>query len=345
MEHRYVINELESGIGRVPVVSTALSYTDRWEHLLVRMSFRRMDYKVSPGIYAVGNPGKTSALLVSCNYKLSFDILRQSLDGLDAWILVLDTHGVNVWCAAGKGTFGTRELVNRIGLTRLEQLVSHRKLIVPQLGAPGVAAHQVKSETGFHVVYGPVRADDIKDFLLSGMKANQAMRRVNFTLKDRFILTPVEAVTGLKYLVFVAALFLLISGLTVSGYSLPAVKSVGFRAVINLFLAYFAGVILGPLLLPWLPARQFFIKGLFTGLAVYVVSYFAQYVGTNPLEQVAWLFIIPALSSFLTMNFTGASTYTSLSGVRKEMRQGVPLQAIAGIMGVVIWISGRFIQI
>ena len=75
----------------------------------------------------------------------------------DAWILVLDTNGVNVWCAAGKGTFGTDELIRRIEATGLPEIVSHNRVIVPQLGGPGVAAHEVRKRSGFRVVYGPVR--------------------------------------------------------------------------------------------------------------------------------------------------------------------------------------------
>jgi hypothetical protein len=42
------------------------------------------------------------------------------------------------------------------------------------------------------------------------------------------------------------------------------------------------------------------------------------------------------------MNFTGASTFTSLSGVRKEMRIAVPLQLLGAVSGVVIWAVGLF---
>jgi hypothetical protein len=86
--------------------------------------------------------------------------------------LILDTKGINVWCAAGKGTFGTDELVGRILKTGLSEIVSHRKLVLPQLGAPGVSAHEVTKQTGFSVVYGPVRAKDIKAFLDSGFQSH-----------------------------------------------------------------------------------------------------------------------------------------------------------------------------
>ena len=110
---------------------------------------------------ALGRPTDASPVFASANYKLSFDALRASLKGRDAWLLVLDTKGINVWCAAGKGTFGTLELVRSIAETELDKIVGHRTVIVPQLGAPGVSAHRVKFYSGFNVVYGPARAEDI----------------------------------------------------------------------------------------------------------------------------------------------------------------------------------------
>jgi hypothetical protein len=334
---------LDTPVGNVPRVSTRLDKQDLWNNMKVRLAFNRMDYKVEPGIYAVGNPDAQSAVLVSCNYKLSFDALRKELSGLDAWLLVIDTKGVNVWCAAGKGTFSTAEIVNRVKLTQLEKLVDHRRLVVPQLGAPGVAAHEVKQESGFSVIYGPVRAADIPAFLEARMKATPEMRRVKFTVKDRLILTPAEAVQGFKILLFIIAVFFILSGINSGGYSVDAAGSAGLRSSVNLGLAYIAGVFLGPLLLPWLPARRFFVKGIYAGLAMFVVSYFSHFAGVHWLETAAWLLLVPALSSFIVMNFTGASTYTSLSGVRKEMKLGVPIQAVAGVLGMVFWLAGRFV--
>ena len=114
-----------------------------------------MRYRVDPGLYSLGSPTAEAKVFVTANYKLSFDHLRKGLNGLDAWILVLDTKGINVWCAAGKGTFGTDELVRRIGSEKLTEKVSHKNLIVPQLGAPGLL---VTNELGDIRLYGGLPA-------------------------------------------------------------------------------------------------------------------------------------------------------------------------------------------
>jgi acetyl-CoA decarbonylase/synthase complex subunit gamma len=301
-----------------------------------------MRYTVDPGVYAVGNPDEGSPVFVSANYKVSFDTLRRELKGLDAWTMVLDTKGINVWCAAGKGTFGTEEIVNRIERTRLKEIVNHNRLVVPQLGAPGVAAHEVKQHSGFSVAYGPVRAPDIKPFIEAGMVATPEMRRVRFTVLDRLRLVPVEVMGGLKYLVLAAAAFFLLAGLNRGGYSPTLALRGGLRSTVNLLLAYLGGTLVGPVLLPWLPGRSFSFKGLSAGLGTFVISRFAGFAGDNHLETMAWVLMMTAIASFLTMNFTGASTYTSLSGVRREMRIAVPLQIASSIIGLGLWIGSRF---
>jgi acetyl-CoA decarbonylase/synthase complex subunit gamma len=57
----------------------------------------------------------------------------------------------------------------------------------------------------------------------------------------------------------------------------------------------------------------------------------------------AWILLIPAVSAYLAMNFTGASTYTSLSGVKKEMHWALPLQIGTGVIGIILWIGSHFI--
>ena len=129
----WIDGSVRTPIGDIPRVVTKLSRADQAGTWKVRCGISRDRYKVAPGLYAVGQPTSASVVLVSANYKLSFDRLRSQLGGLDAWILVLDTRGINVWCAAGKGTFGTDEIIARARAARLDEVVGHRQLVVPQL--------------------------------------------------------------------------------------------------------------------------------------------------------------------------------------------------------------------
>lgn len=150
----WIIGEMRTDAGMVPQIADQLTFADTMGSWKARWGIGRMSYKINPGIYAVGTPDSSSDVLVTANYKLTFDALRKELTGLNLWILVLDTKGINVWCAAGKGTFGTKELINQINKTRLSEIVSHRNLILPQLGAPGVIAHEVTRMTAFRLNMG-----------------------------------------------------------------------------------------------------------------------------------------------------------------------------------------------
>jgi hypothetical protein len=342
MTPAYVTGTIETSIGALPRVTPVWSSFDLWNTLKVRWSIGRMKYHVMPGIYGIGNPDRDSPVFVTANYKLSFDHLRRALSGLDGWILVIDTKGINVWCAAGKGTFGTKELVKRIRFHHLDQVVNHRKIILPQLGATGVAAFDVKKMTGFTVVYGPVKADDIKDFLETGFKATDAMRRVTFPLVERLKLIPVELFYGKYYMLAVPAVFLLLSGLSANGYSIDLAIKSGLNATINLYAAYLAGCVLVPVFLPWVPFRRFSVKGLIIGWLVAFLLLFGGTLGVTITEQISWFLMIGGLSSFMAMNFTGASTFTSLSGVQKEMKTAIPVQISLASLGLVGWIFTRF---
>ena len=340
----WIVGEVGTPAGLISRVSTRLDMADRLGAVKVRFGLRRMRYMVEPGLYAVGSPTTESPVFVSANYKLSFDHLRRELDGIDGWIMVIDTKGINVWCAAGKGTFGTEEIVHRIAITQLSEIVSHRQIIIPQLGAPGVSAHEVRRLSSFRVIYGPVRAHDIPGFLDSGMKGSPDMRRVLFNISDRLVLVPMELVQWSRYVFFIAVVLFFLTGLSRNGYVFPGLA--GAREVLLLFLAFLASGALVPVFLPWLPGRALSLKGMAMGLLLATVLVIVGVIPSiriaGQLETAAWGLLMPAIGAFMAMNFTGATTYTSLSGVKKEMRFAVPLQIIAVVLGFALWMLARF---
>jgi hypothetical protein len=336
---------VDTPVGPVPRVTTSLGWKDRLGGWKVRWGIGRGSYRVTPGLYAVGDPRPSSPVFVTANFKMSFDGLRGVLDGIDGWILVLDTRGINVWCAAGKGTFGTEELVRRLEAVRLAEVVDHRRLILPQLGATGVSAHLVKERSGWRVSFGPVRATDLPSSIEQGtLRVSPEMRRVRFPVSERAVLVPVELVLTFKYLLAAVALFLILAGLGPGGYDLHRVGDAGVRGAVLLIAGWLGGGALAPLLLPWLPGRAFSLKGAWVGLALVLAAFLPVWPGpfANQAEAGGWLLLVPAVASFMTMNFTGASTYTSLSGVRREMRLAVPMQVTAALLGMVLWLVGRF---
>jgi hypothetical protein len=334
-KRNWISGIIQTAAGDVPTAKTRLSFADMWGAVKVRCGIGRAEYRVLPGLYAAGTPGRDAPVFVSANYKLSFDKLRAGLNGLDAWILVLDTKGVNVWCAAGKGTFGTRELADRLEAVQLKRIVRHRNLILPQLGAVGVSAHAVREACGFRVAYGPVRAEDIKKYLAEGYKKTPAMRTINFGLKDRMVLAPLELVHALPsafiILCIMAALHLLrFHGLD-TGLALEYLPFAG---------AIIAGTMLFPVLLPYLPFRSFALKGALLGLAWAVGSSF--FPAFTLFTLIAHVLLLTPLTAFFALNFTGSSTYTSLAGVKVEVRTAIPIFVGSIIAGTAITIVSYF---
>lgn len=317
------------------LASSKITWVNRWDHFLARCGVNRSGHRVEPGLYALGRPTPESPVFVTANYTLSFDALRSALAGIDGYILVLDTQGINVWCAAGKGTFGTEELVRRVEAVRLSEVVNHRTLILPQLGAAGVSAHEVRRRSGFNVEYGPVRAADLPRYL-KNHQATEEMRRVRFTLADRLVLIPVEVVYLFVPMLLAAAVLYVISGWLAAASAIAAVLS---------------GVVLFPILLPWLPTCDFSSKGFILGGIVALPFAFMAFRdhATAPLwlrlsAALAYLLASPPVTAFLALNFTGSTPITSRSGVKREIFTYIPVMAWMFGIGIVLTIGTRLLQ-
>jgi acetyl-CoA decarbonylase/synthase complex subunit gamma len=270
-------------------------------------------------------------VLVTANYKMSYDLVRRALAGRNAWVLVLQTYGINVWCAAGKGTFGTEELVSKIEATRLARVVSHRTLVLPLLGAPGIAAHEVRARSGFEARFAALRAADIPRLLDGGLRPTPEMLELTFSLRERLALIPVELVTALK-----GSLWILPPLALAAGWRDGVLSPAGALPPILAFLgAVAAGTIVTPLALPWLPTRSFAVKGALVGvLWAWGVLTVTGWRGT---AAAAAVLLLGAVSAFLSLNFTGSTPFTSLSGVKKEMRLSMPVMACASLAGLALW--------
>ena len=333
---------LDTPAGPVPRVATTLSVRDRLETALTRIGYGRNDYKVVPGLYCVGDPTPESPVLVTANYKLTFDSVRGELSGTDAWLLVADTRGINVWCAAGKGLFSTEEVVYMVNASRLAEVVTHREIILPQLSATGVAARRVRRKCGFSAIFGPVRASDLPAYLRAGNQADEAMRAVTFTLRERAVLTPVELyLLGKPLLIILAAGFLL-SGIGPDLFSLAAAWTRGLAVATATLFGVLTGCVAVPLALDRLPGRSFALKGAGAGAVAGLAAAGLHWSSLSTGELAAtWLWTV-TLSTYLGLNFTGSTPYTSPTGVETEMRRALPVLAVAVLVAVAVWVAAPF---
>jgi hypothetical protein len=334
---------LSQGRADIPQLSTTLTWRDTLKRWSLRWGIARNDAAFPAGLYRIGSPTSSSPVLVTCNYRMTVDLVRGDLGGLDAWLLVLETYGVNVWCAAGKGTFATDELVKRIYGVHLAEVVDHERIILPQLGAVGVAAQTVRELTGYRVIWGPIRSADLRGFLAAEQKATPSMRAVTFTFAERMALAPVELLGAFRW---IWAVIVLLS-LAVIGASIGAgafAPRVALMAVFPGLLAYVLGAVAGglvlPAVLPWLPFRAFSAKGAVGGALVAVAALLVLPGMLGMLSPWMWAAVIlgvSAMASYVGVNFTGCTPYTSPSGVERELRRAIPLQAAALALSLVFW--------
>ncbi len=167
------------------------------------------------------------------------------------------------------------------------------------------------------------------------------MRQVSFTAKDRLVLAPIELVAAVKPTIIVFGVFFI---LNVIGF--------GHFNLIDLY-TYLGAILIAcvivPLLLPWIPGRAFAFKGFLLGLLWAIGVGFLNGLPGMPsygwLKAAAYVLIVPSISAFIAMNFTGSSTYTSPSGVNKEMRAGLPAMVIAGGLGILALIANDILTL
>jgi len=137
------------------------------------------------GLVPIGRPGPASPVLVTCNFTLTVRRLKDALAGRDVWLLVANSKGINVWCAAGGGHLTHHEVIAAMRASRIEDHVEHRSLVLPQLAATGVERSKVTEATGWTAQWGPARLEDLPDFLDHGGRVRGRHRFMRFPLWER----------------------------------------------------------------------------------------------------------------------------------------------------------------
>ncbi len=323
LQHDTIDNHLIKHALDGMTLSKELTFKDKLDHMKIRLGISRDEYMIKPGLYKIGHPTETSNVLVTCNYKLTVDIVRSSLKK-DYFLLILDTDGINVWCAAGKGKFGTAELIYALQHYGLESHVSHKNLIVPQLGAPGIQAHLVTQVTGYKIKYGPIRIEDVDLYTDDYIKTKE-MSKVEFTLKERLVLTPLEFKRSFKLILPVLLLSLL-----------PVLN---LSHVVMLLISAFMGTIVFPAILPVRPFKMFYKNGILLSMIANLYLLYNDF----SLFTLGFYMLVSMYCGFLALNFTGSTTFTSLSGVEKEMNIAIKFIINTSVISGIVMVLGVFI--
>jgi ferredoxin len=159
-----------------------------WHFFLVTVLqtlLRVLPFPCKTGLVKIGNPGRNAPVLLTGNFRLTVERVRRALEGIDAYLLVANSRGINVWCAATGGLLTNHDVVSVLKTSGIEDLVDHRQVILPQLSATGIEGKIIHKKTGWRVVWGPVYATSIPQFLSGGMEKTVEMRTVSFPWPQR----------------------------------------------------------------------------------------------------------------------------------------------------------------
>jgi len=157
-----------------------MSRVNYWLFNFVETLLRMLPLPTRTGYCSLGHPGPDSPVILTCNYHLTVLRVKWALRGQDVHLLVANSRGINVWCAATGGLFTHHDVISILKTSGIEQRVNHRKVILPQLGATGLRAQDIHHATGWRVIWGPVYAKDLPAFLAQNFKTTREQRQVEF---------------------------------------------------------------------------------------------------------------------------------------------------------------------
>ncbi len=152
---------------------------------IVETLLRGFPFPSKTGLIKIGNPDRDSPVFLTCNYHLTVERVKRALKGIDCYLLVANSRGINVWCAATGGHFTNHDVISVLKTSGIEKLVNHRNVVLPQLAATGIESSVIKKKTGWKVHWGPVYAKDVPAFLKNMFIKTKEMREVRFPLMQR----------------------------------------------------------------------------------------------------------------------------------------------------------------
>ena len=152
---------------------------------VIETLLRVLPFPVKTGLIKIGKPDGQSPVLLTGNFGLTVLRVKRALRDLDAYLLIANSHGINVWCAATGGHLSNHDVISVLKTSGVEELVDHRHVILPQLAATGIESRVIDEKTGWSVIWGPVHATDIREFLEHGSHKTERMRIVDFPWTER----------------------------------------------------------------------------------------------------------------------------------------------------------------
>ncbi|MBD3196577.1 MAG: methyltransferase domain-containing protein [Candidatus Lokiarchaeota archaeon] len=299
---------------------------------------------IEPGIYISGNPDKSSPIIVTANYEYTYIRVMRDLKDVDAWVLCLDSNGINVWCAARGNEFGNEQLFEIVKATNIISLSDSKILILPQLSAGGVETRILPNPSEdfpYQVKFGPVWAEDLPEYLKNKPTPKpERMRIAQFNFRHR-IKAVITHTSFLLRKIFLLPAILIISFLVGLNFFFP-IESKYWKVIGEFFLWFLNINILILLLFPLTKfTKKFITKAIIFGMVNVAVSGFVTYMIHKSLViTLGSLPLIFWLGFFCTMSFSGYTMETNPKEIQEEYKSfkiiNLPLFIVAIVLVVLV---------
>ena len=249
--------------------------------------FRFVGFPTEPSLIKIGNPDQKSPVLVTANFNLTIKRLLKELRGLDCYVLIAPSNGINVWCGACGGDFTTDSVISIVKTSGIDEIVSHRTLILPQLSAPGIDPVIIKKELGWDAKFGPVFAKDIKNYIENLFEKTDEQKRIAFPLKKRLEMANIYF--------FIVFLLITIPYWIVAIF-LPILNLILYLNTLIISIAIIYGSLI---ILPSIPSSSGKLKVLVFGVIILALVILFDIILYNSLFYLIWSIIIVVLVTLI----------------------------------------------
>jgi hypothetical protein len=223
---------------------------------------------------------------------MTFKQVVKALRGRDCWLMVQDTEGWNVWCAADAHIFSAEKAAALMRAYDVNSLLKSKTVVVPRLGgriarrlseltAPSTVS-EAASGQGWRVIKGPIEARDLPAFIEGGLVTTRPMRSLRryYSLPQRLrvgVLTALVAVLCALPFLFILREFL------------PFFLAFGLISSFGLAIFHY-----------WIPGRTGVVKELLLGALVFIGLLCWIVVQGQPLTlRLGWVMLALLIYSFV----------------------------------------------
>ncbi len=121
--------------------------------------------QVEPKIYRIGEPDENSPVMFTTNFSLTYYTVESDVESsrIPSYVLVVDTEGTSVLTAYSGDKLNEKTVADALTKYGVEDLVKHRKLIIP--GYVAVMSGKLEEATNWEVIVGPRECSMLPKFL------------------------------------------------------------------------------------------------------------------------------------------------------------------------------------